>query len=649
MAERRGNSQPAPNVPTDDALPPVTGGDSLSGATEPAAGPARVSVFERWLGLVFRTLTMIAIGTQLVIVLIDVVGRNLADYYIISTEDIGRIAVMTVGLLGAGVAWIEDEHVTIHALPERSSGWWTSLQSFRVLLVGGFSLFGLLAGIRLTRQNWHNQIATLPVPQGLMDIPLIVGFGVIVLSCLARLRFINPWRTGAAVVAVVVLYFAATAARSQFIDPSGAGAIALLLVTTALLMILGVPLAFSLLLGALTFVFVTNVTTSDVAITNTASGISNFILLSVPFFIATGMIMSGAGISTRLSEAMTYVIGRVKGGLWDVVIVSMFVFSGISGSKVADTAGVGASMAPMLRRQNYDLDESSAVLAAAAAAGETIPPSVVLIVLGTVSSMSISALFAAGVIPAALISIGLSIVVHIRNRKRAKAAIRPAARPSLSMILTTVASLCIPVVLVGGIILGIGTPTEVAGVSTLLSMAVGMCITKNRSVLFGHMRGLASLGGSVLFLIGSAAAFAYVLSIAQIPEQVTSFLTDLHVGKFGFIVITAIILMIFGGLLEGMPAILIFAPILMPMAAQLHINQVQYGICFLVALGTGCVIPPIGIVINVACKVVGGRVGATFRAMVVYATWLMVSAVVIGMVPWISLELPRLLNINVGP
>lgn len=609
---------------------------------------SRLEACESGLIQVFRVIAIAAAIAELVIILIDIIGSNVSGYYLSSTEDSGRLAVLTVGLFGAAVAAFENEHMALSPIGASWPRWSQLALAVRLAAVGGFCLLECVEGVRQSSTDWPQTAGSLNVTATVMDLPLVIGFAMITLITLTRLGRL-PWKylISAAIIAAIPIGLCVMARSASLFEP-GVASVLVVVVAMAALALMGTPLAVVLGLGSVVFVYLTGVTFQISVFTSVQSGISNFILLSVPFFIATGLIMSEGGLSDRLSEFLNLLVRRIRGGLWDVMIGSMFVFSGISGSKVADTAAVGASMEPMLTRMKYPRSESAAILAAAAAAGETIPPSIAMIVLGTVTSVSVSALFAAGILPALFISIGLALVVHIRNRRRSIAG-DTSARPNV--LRTTIAAIpafCVPVVLVGGIVLGIGTPTEVAGASTILALLISWLLYRKLSWSVGRqiLKRLVSLNGAVLLLVGGAAAFGYIMSIAQIPDRVASSFSGLAGGKAVFLLASVIVLVVFGAVLEGMPAILIFGPILIPSAMDIGLNPVQFGITFLVALGAGTSLPPIGVVINVACKLFETKIEATFRAMSVYTVWLVACAVVIGLVPWLSLALPRAFHLT---
>lgn len=597
---------------------------------------------------ILRVLAIASAVAALVIVLIDIIGTNIDGYYLTETVDAGSLVVITLALVGGAVTASEEQHIFLSPVGKHRPNWSAFAFSLSHMLTAGYCILLCVEGIRQSVTDWPQLAGTLGITATVMDIPMAIGFAAIGLSSIMRLRRVNRRALAVAMAIVAVLITISQWVRaSDFLQP-GIPAVVVVAALMAVMVAIGTPLAITLGLGGVIYIYLTSVTFEISVFTNIQNYLSNFVLLAVPFFIFTGLVMSEGGLSDQLSAFLSMLTARIRGGLWDVMIASMFVFSGISGSKVADVAAVGASMEPVLKRLDYPSAESAAILAAAAAGGETIPPSTAMILLGTVTSVAISTLFAAGVVPALFILVGLAVVAHIRNRKRAFLSAPRADRSALRITLNALPAFCIPIVLVGGIILGIGTATEVAASSTVLSLLASRLLYRRLSptVLWEILKRFITLNGSVLFLVGGAGAFAYVLSIAQVPDLVASEFSHVAGGHIVFVLCSILVLMVFGALLEGLPAILIFGPILVPSAIQIGLNPVQFGITFLIALGVGVTLPPLGVVLNVSCKLFGTRVEGTFRAMAVYTGWLAACSVTVGLVPWIALVVPRALHLT---
>ncbi|HEY0181936.1 MAG TPA: TRAP transporter large permease, partial [Rhodopila sp.] len=397
-----------------------------------------------------------------------------------------------------------------------------------------------------------------------------------------------------------------------------------------------------------TYLSVTD-TAPPVAIPQTMlDGVSNFILLALPFFIFAGLIMEKGGISLRLVRFAMSLVGWLRGGLLQVVVVTVFLVSGISGSKVADVAAVGAVIRQELRKQGYRLEEGAAVLAASAAMAETIPPSIAMLVLGSVTPISIGTLFIAGLLPAAVIALCLMLLIYVLARRRGMpASTAQAAGPHWTRTLPgAILPLVMPVAMLVGIRFGVATPTEVSSFSVIYGVVLASLVYREmplRSVL-RHAGTCAATAGMVLFVLASASAFAWVLSAANLPQELVQVLHVAGDSRIVFMIGSIGLLIVVGSLLEGLPAITILAPLLLPIATQFGINGVQYGIVLILAMGIGAFMPPIGIGFYVAAAVAESRLEGAARAMVPYLVVLILAVLLIAFIPWITLALPRALG-----
>jgi tripartite ATP-independent transporter DctM subunit len=301
-------------------------------------------------------------------------------------------------------------------------------------------------------------------------------------------------------------------------------------------------------------------------------------------------------------------------------------------------------MRKMLEREGVALEEGAAVLAASAAMGETIPPSLGLLVLGSISTLSMGALFTAGIVPAAVIAVCLMALIFLRAG-RAKRVRRPRAslaemrRSGVSAILP----LLMPVMLYVGVRTGVATPTEISAVAVAYGIVLAVLVYRALGLRdFGRMISKAStLSGMILFILAAASAFTWVLSAAQVPQGLVFAIESWHAGPVAFLVISCLALVALGSLLEGLPAVLILAPLLLPIAAKVGVNQLHYAIVLLVAIGIGAFLPPLGVGFYVACSVAGTKIGPTSRAMLPYALVLLVGLFIVAFVPWFTLALPN--------
>jgi tripartite ATP-independent transporter DctM subunit len=321
--------------------------------------------------------------------------------------------------------------------------------------------------------------------------------------------------------------------------------------------------------------------------------------------------------------------------------------SGISGSKVADVAAVGTTMKRVMRRERYDPGETAAVLAACAIMGETVPPSIAMLVLASVTSLSIGTLFIAGLLPAAVMAVCLMVLIYLRSRSRPQLAKPHSMREVVQAGVIAIPALVAPVILIGGIVSGVATPTEVS--STAVVYALVLSVVVYRSLTGGQiwrvMASTAAQAGMVLFITSTASTFSWSLTIAKMPQQIAALFGLLHGSGTLFMIATIVTLIVMGALLEGLPALLIFGPLLLPMAAPFGIDPVQFGLVLIIAMGFGAFSPPIGVGMFVTCSICDTTMENATRHMLPYLVVLVVGLLLIAFVPWFTLVVPRLFGL----
>ncbi|HTU00169.1 MAG TPA: TRAP transporter large permease, partial [Candidatus Sulfotelmatobacter sp.] len=369
----------------------------------------------------------------------------------------------------------------------------------------------------------------------------------------------------------------------------------------------------------------------------------NFVLLAIPFFILVGIVMTKGGISLRLVRLVQTLVGHFRGGLLQVMVVSMYLVSGLSGSKAADVAAVGAVMRDMLRREGYRLEQATAVLAASAAMGETVPPSIAMLVLGSVTSLSIGALFVAGLIPAAVVALCLMVLIYLQVRRKGGRQSPRATRADIARAaLHGILPLLMPLILFGGILLGVAAPTEVSSFAVVYGLVLAALVYRElgwREFLRSTIE-CASVSGMILFILAAATSFAWMLTIAHLPQRLVTLLTGGAQSHWTFLLSSILLLILAGSILEGLPALVILAPILMPIAARIGVDQLHYGIVLIIAMGIGAFIPPVGVGFYTTCAVCGTTIEESGRAMIPFFLVLCLGLLVVALVPWFTLLLP---------
>jgi C4-dicarboxylate transporter DctM subunit len=412
--------------------------------------------------------------------------------------------------------------------------------------------------------------------------------------------------------------------------------------------IAGVPIGAILALGGMLFFLVTGDAPTVTFPSAMQYGIGSYILLAIPFFMLAGTLMEVTGMAKRMVDMVQEWVGHWTGGLLIAQIIGMYIFSGVSGSKAADVATVGSVMKAPLRQYGYPPTESVAVLAAAAAMGETIPPSLALLVLGSITTLSVGSLFVAGIIPATVLAIALIVAVAIRSRIKGYHKGPPfRLGRALRSVPLAIPALLVPVIVVGGIVGGIASPTESASLAVVYAFAVALFVYHaiGWRTCWTALRDATLIAGMILFMI----AASNLLSQAIVTDGLGRTLAM----EFGalkspilFLFVSMLVMIVIGVVLEGLPAILIAAPILLPVAIRFGIEPLQYGIVLCVAMGIGVFMPPVGIGFYVACAIGDAPVNATMRPSLIYNLFIVLGLIVVILFPQLTVWLPHHFGMN---
>ena len=585
-----------------------------------------------------------ALCGELLAVLINIAGRSFFHYSILWTEEIGGLVLSILAFVGGAVAYRHDHHsvvqTVVNALPLPYRRACTAVADWLVVLLAAVT--GYLS-IELLTGHMGQTTPILGLPGWVLVAPMSAGMVLLILYAGERLSRSDRRTvlfTGIAFFATVALIVATRPLWAHAIGSGVAISIALLLFLVTV--VIGLPVGFALILSTLAYLYPA-ASTPLVALPQNLNDGMNFVLLALPFFIFAGAIMEHGGISVRLIEFAKALVGHLRGGLLQVTVVSIYLVSGLSGSKAADVAAVGPVMRNMLGRQGIALEEGAAVLAASAAMGETIPPSLGLLVLGSITTLSMGALFTAGIIPAAVIAVCLMVLIAFRaHRTKMPSTARATAKELGRSAVSAILPLLMPVMLYVGIRTGVATPTEISAVAVAYGILLAVLVYRAFGWReFGEMIAKAStVSGMILFILAAAAAFTWVLSAAQVPQVLVATIDGWHASPALFLLISVVALVVLGSLLEGLPAVLILAPLLLPIAGKVGLNQLHYAIVLLIAIGIGAFLPPLGVGFYVACSVAGTKIGPSARVMLPYAAVLLVGLLIVAFVPWFTLALP---------
>ena len=414
------------------------------------------------------------------------------------------------------------------------------------------------------------------------------------------------------------------------------------------LLVVGAPVAVAV--GAAGFVGAVLASPAPLAVTvqQMLHQVDSFVLLAFPLFVLAGALMETGGIARRLVDLAVALVGWVRGGLGMAVVTAEYIFSGISGSTVADVSAVASTTIPSMVRAGYSRELAVAIVSAASAMGILVPPCILMIVIGSIAGLSVAALFTAGFIPAVILAIALMIYIY---RLAGRGGIEAAARPSLAMVgrafVRALIPLGMPAIIFGGILGGIMTPTEASVVAVLYAAVVGLFIYREISwpQLPEILIQSAAVTGAVGLLLATAGVISWFLTVQQLPAMLIGLMTIVPGSSLIFLVITAVVFIFFGAVVEGLPAVVILLPSLLPVATQLAIDPIHYAIVIVAAVGIGLFLPPVGVGLFIACGIAGVTVDRATRVILPFIAVLCLGLMVIILAPWFTLVLPRLFKL----
>jgi tripartite ATP-independent transporter DctM subunit len=416
--------------------------------------------------------------------------------------------------------------------------------------------------------------------------------------------------------------------------------------------LVGVPVAFALGGAALAGLWLFEGAPLRIVASRMFGGIDNFSLLAIPFFILAGELMETGGISQGLVTLARVLVGHKRGGLGNVVMVAMIFFSGISGSTNADAAAIGSVMIPPMKRQGYSGGHAGAIVAAAAGMGILVPPCLTMVIYGSITNTSIATLFAAGFLPAFIMAAALMVHLRIDAKRlglkpdpRVPWAVRGKAFSEASW------ALLLPIIIFGGILGGVFTPTEAAVVAVIYAIVVGMAVY--REISFAYLlRAFVRTGvtsGVVMLLIGGANIFAWLMTVSGVPAAIAGAIQSIGGGRAVFLVLSIIVFLPLFALLDGLPGMLMIIPVFVPIAQRLGVDLVHYGILMTTVMGVALFLPPFGIGLYIVLGLSGATIGEISRHLLPYLATMMVVALVIAFVPWVVYLVPYVFHLYTPP
>jgi tripartite ATP-independent transporter DctM subunit len=401
----------------------------------------------------------------------------------------------------------------------------------------------------------------------------------------------------------------------------------------------GVPIAFAFGLSTVGYIALTTRVPTFVVIGRMDEGMSHLILLAVPLFVFLGLLIEMTGMARAMVSFLASLLGHVRGGLSYVLVGAMYLVSGISGSKAADMAAVAPVLFPEMRQRGAKDGDLVALLSATGAQTETIPPSIVLITIGSVTGVSISALFTGGLLPGLILGIALCCLVWWRYRHEDLSAVqRPARHAILRSMAIAFPALLLPFVIRAAVVEGIATATEVSTIGIFYAVIVGILVYRQFPLdrIYPMLVTTAGLSGAILLIIGAATGMAWALTQSGFSATLAATLKGLPGGAPVFLIVSAVAFIVLGSVLEGIPAIVLFGPLMFPIARQVGVHEVHYAMVVILAMGIGLFAPPFGVGYYAACAISRIHPDEGIKPIVGYIIALIVGLAIVIAIPWIS-------------
>jgi tripartite ATP-independent transporter DctM subunit len=602
----------------------------------------RLAHLESALGLLVEIPAAILVVAEIVILFAGVVARYGLHAPLIWSDELASILFLWLAMLGAAVAFRRSEHMRMTAVVGNAGpkmrayldmvATWAAL-AFLLLIVWpaydyAFEESFITTPALQISNSWR--AAALPVGTCLMalfalvrlmrhrDVRLVVLAGLSVALLIGLFWLAQPWLRPLGNINLVI-FFVGVAGFCVFA---------------------GVPIAFGFGLAIYGYLALTTHTPLMVLVGRMDEGMSHLILLSVPLFVFLGLLIEMTGMARAMVAFLASLLGHVRGGLHYVLVGAMYLVSGISGAKAADMAAVAPVLFPEMKQRGARPGDLVALLAATGAQTETIPPSLVLITIGSVTGVSIAALFTGGLLPGGVLAITLCMLVWWRYRHEDLSHVRRASGGEIAKtFIIALPALALPFVIRAAVVEGVATATEVSTIGIVYSLLIGLIVYRrfDWGRLVPMLIETAALSGAILLIIGSATGMAWGLTQSGFSRALAAAMTGLPGGAASFIAVSIVAFCILGSVLEGIPAVVLFGPLLFPIARAVGVHEVHYAMIIILAMGMGLFAPPFGVGYYAACAI--GRVDPAegIKPIWGYMLALLVGLIIVAVFPWISI------------
>ncbi|CAN5904382.1 TRAP transporter large permease subunit [soil metagenome] len=604
-------------------------------------GGRAAEALDRGLGWLVEVPAALLVLAEIVVLFSGVISRYVMHKPLLWSDEAASIMFLWLAMLGAVIALRRGEHMRMTAVvsmltPQRRA-------FFELFAVAACLAF--LAMIAYPAFDYAYE--ELPITTPALEISnawragaLPVGIALMSLFALLQLfRAVDRKQALAAVAITAAIVLGFWLAGPMFKGLGKLNLLVFFVFVAAGCVFAGIPIAFAFGLSTFGYLALTTGTPLPVMVGRMDEGMSHLILLAVPLFVFLGLLIEMTGMAKAMVGFLASLLGHVRGGLSYVLVGAMYLVSGISGSKAADMAAIAPALFPEMKKRGAKPGDLVALLAATGAQTETIPPSLVLITIGSVTGVSIAALFTGGLLPAVVLGAMLCIVVWFRYRHEDLSHVKRAAWGEVGKrFLIALPALALPFVIRAAVVEGVATATEVSTIGIVYGVLAGLFIYRQFDWrrLAPMLIETACLSGAILMIIGTATAMAWGLTQSGFSRSLAQMMAGLPGGSAMFLAVSVVAFVVLGSVLEGIPAIVLFGPLLFPIAQQMGVHEVHYAMVVITAMGLGLFAPPFGVGYYAACAI--GRVNPDegIRPIVGYMLALFVGTVIVAAIPWIS-------------
>ena len=597
---------------------------------------------ERVLGSVVESVTALLVLVEIVVLFSGVTTRYAFHKPLVWSDELASILFLWLSMLGAVVALRRGEHMRMTALVDSLKPTTRALVDMLAIVASlTFLVLVMPPAIEYASEEAFIVTPALEISNAWRASAIPVGMGLMIVVALLRLlRSSSFFHIGLGLLGAAAMVTAFWLCGPLLAPLGKANLVIFFVVIVAVNVFSGVPIAFSFALATFGYLALTTTTPMLVMVGRLDEGMSHLILLAVPLFIFLGALIEMTGMARAMIQFLASLLGHVRGGLSYVLIGAMYLVSGISGSKIADMAAIAPVLFPEMKKRGAKPGDLVALLATTGAQTETIPPSIVLITIGSVTGLSIAALFTGGLLPAVVLGLCLCTVVWWRYRKEDLSQVKRFTKGEIGrLFVIALPAVLLPFVIRAAVVEGVATATEVSTIGIVYAVLMGLIVY--RQFPWRRLRPMlvetASLSGAIIFIVGCATAMAWGLTQSGFSQDLAEWMRRIPGGSYGFLAVSIVAFVILGSVLEGIPAIVLFGPLLFPIAKLAGVHEVHYAMVVIFAMGIGLFSPPFGVGYYGACAVSKVNPAEGIKHMGSYVAALFVGLLIVAFFPWFSI------------